>query len=151
MKKRTTLFISLTAGLFSITSAHTIAVDTQKICSKGNAFNKFTLRSFNGTLCYIPPIALWAEKNCVGIDNYEKSQCHGKAVTVLKGYTGKDDVSNLSAKDMLSATVEHAKNYGPQALEIFNKVRSTIAPSSSRAPANTPEEPADTTEKAATN
>jgi hypothetical protein len=56
------------------------------LCKKANASSgSFSLRSFDGVACSKIYIGALAEMICPGIDGYENSGCHAKAVAALKG------------------------------------------------------------------
>lgn len=72
MKK---IYLTLSLLALIIVSANAVA-NKEEMCKKGEGLKTFTVRSFNGVLCQIPPIGKWAEKNCAGVDGYEQSKCH---------------------------------------------------------------------------
>lgn len=76
-------YLVFTALSFSLVGTQVYA-KTSSLCEKGTAFKK-TLRSLNGVLCSIKPIAAWAEKNCSSVPDYKDSKCHTNAVKTLGG------------------------------------------------------------------
>lgn len=56
------------------------------LCKKASFFGGvFSLRSFEGRACSIKYIGALAEKICPGIEKYEESGCHKKALAALNG------------------------------------------------------------------
>lgn len=102
--KNKILFSALLMSSLSLTAFNTSTViaaeedvvvkDAKKMCSKGQNIFKITVRAFDGVACEISPIAIWAESNCYGVDEYENSQCQKKATATLDRLS-KDQIENL--------------------------------------------------------
>lgn len=80
-----------------------------RFCERGNRTKKITIRSANGLLCLLKPIAEWAEANCSGVEDYEKSMCHKTALKTLgknpkpsKGKSLEDIATELESSGSLS-------------------------------------------------
>jgi hypothetical protein len=69
------------------------------LCKKASLFGGvFSLRSFEGRACSIKYIGALAEKICPGIEKYEDSGCHKKAVAALNGQDPTDALKEAVQK-----------------------------------------------------